>query len=192
MRLKKSQKEKLLELISAGAKTDEINDTAALFDPPFHVSRQQVDKYRKSRKIEIKAILSIDEKRALTAGLALKENRVIKLQQLAALMERDLFGGFLWTEEVKGVGSGDIAEIVEYDEFNAAEVAQYRETLNDIAKEVGGRVQKIAKTDPEGNAIPDDERDERFDRAISTLADAIREAVPGSGGKEISKVDTAK
>jgi hypothetical protein len=141
--LKKAQKEKVLELIAAGAKTSEINDAGVVFEPPFVITRSQVDKYRKTRNVELKAILSVDEKRALTSGLALKENRVIKLQQLAALMEHDLLGGFLWTEEVKGVGCGPAAEVVDYDQFNSAEVAQYRGTLEDIAAETGGRVKNI-------------------------------------------------
>ena len=144
MRLKKEQREKVLELIAAGKKTDEINSDGAIFDPPFHVSRDQVFKYRKTRKVELKAILSVDEKRALTAGLSRKEIRVIKLQQLAALMEHDLLGGFLWTEEVKGVGSGPAAEVVDYDQFNSAEVIQYRGVLDDIAQEVGDRKDKSA------------------------------------------------
>lgn len=142
MRLKKAQKEATLAWIAEGLQTDEINDRAASFEPPFSVLRQQVDYYRKTRKQDINAIKSVDELHALTTGLALKGNRVAKLQQLAALMERDLFGGFLWTEEVKGVGSGDIAQIVDYEEFNAAEVTQYRGVLDDIAKETGGRVQR--------------------------------------------------
>jgi hypothetical protein len=142
MRLKKAQKEKVLELVASGAKTDEINAAGAEFNPPFHVSRQQVDKYRKTRRMELSSILKVDEQNALRTGLAVKEQRVIRLQKLAELMEHDLLGGFLWTEEIKGVGSGDIAEIVEYDEFNAAEVAQYRGVLDDIAKEVGDRIQK--------------------------------------------------
>jgi hypothetical protein len=143
MRLKKRQREKVLELIAAGAKTDEINDAGVVFKPPFTVTRQQVDGYRKTRNVELKAILSVDEKNALTTGLALKENRVIKLQQLAALMEHDLLGGFLWTEEVKGVGSGPAAEVVDYDQFNGAEVQQYRGVLEDIAAETGGRVKNV-------------------------------------------------
>jgi hypothetical protein len=51
------------------------------------------------------------------------------LQQLAALMEKDLFGGFLW--------------VVDYEEFNTAEVQQYRGVLDDIAKEVGDRKQSV-------------------------------------------------
>ena len=152
MRLKKAQKEATLAWIAEGLQTDEINGRAASFDPPFVVSRPQAMYYRKTRKQDIDAIKSVDELRALTTGLALKENRVAKLQQLAALMERDLFGGFLWTEEVKGVGSGDIAQIVDYEEFNASEVTQYRGVLDDIAKETGGRIQRADLTS-DGKAI---------------------------------------
>jgi 5'-3' exonuclease len=139
MRLKKAQKEALLSWIAEGLRTDECNERAALFDPPFSVSRQQVDHYRETRKVDLAAIERAAQMDALTEGLALKEVRVSKLQQLAALMERDLFGGFLWTEEIKGVGQGAAAQIVEYESFNSAEVDAYRGVLDDIAKEVGGR-----------------------------------------------------
>jgi hypothetical protein len=94
MRLQKTQKEALLRWISEGLLTDEINDRAAIFDAPFEVSRQQVDGYRDRRAIEIAAIRRAGEHDALTAGLATKAERVRKLQQLAALMEQDIFGGF--------------------------------------------------------------------------------------------------
>lgn len=139
MRLKKNQKEALLKWISEGLQSDEINDRAADFDDPFSVSRQQVDGYRDRRAVEIKAIRNAGELDALTAGLALRAERVRKLQQLAALMEKDLFGGFLWTDQVKALGSGEFMQIVDYEEFNTAEVQQYRGILDDIAKEVGDR-----------------------------------------------------
>jgi hypothetical protein len=125
-------------------RSDEINERASAFDIPFHVDRQQVDYYRKTRKRDLDAISRISEQTALTEGYAVKEHRVYKLSMLAALMERDLLGGFLWTDEVKGIGSGDAAEIIDYEEFNSAEVVQYRGVLDDIAKEVGGRIQKTA------------------------------------------------
>jgi hypothetical protein len=143
MRLKKAQKEAVLKWIAEGLQTDEINGLANSFDPPFSVLRSQVDYYRKTRWIDLEAISKISEKTALVEGYALKEHRVYKLSLLAALMEKDLFGGFLWTDQVKGVGSGEIAEIVDYEEFNGAEVVQYRGVLDDIAKETGGRVQKV-------------------------------------------------
>lgn len=123
--------------------TDEINEKAALFKPPFNVSRQQVDWYRKTRKIDLEAIAAVDENNALTTGLSLKEERVKKLQQLAALMEKDLLGGFLWLEQVKSIGSRAFSQVVEYEEFNKSEVDAYRGVLDDIAKEVGGRVQRV-------------------------------------------------
>jgi hypothetical protein len=102
----------------------------------------------------MEAILQVDENNALTTGLALKENRVKDLQRLAELLKKDLFGGFLWTEEVKGVGSGEAAEIIDYDVFNASEISAFRGVLDDIAKEMGGRVQKVESTGKDGEPLP--------------------------------------
>ena len=140
MRLKKRQKEAVLKWLAEGLQSTEINSRAAKFKPPFSVSRQQVDYYRKTRNKDLKIIRSINERNAIAEGYALKEHRVYKLSVLAALLESDLFGGFIWLDQVKGVGSGDIAELVEYEEFNAAEIIQYRGVLDDIAKETGGRI----------------------------------------------------
>ena len=143
MRLKKKQKEIVLTWVAEGLQTDEINERAAIFKPPFVVSRQQVDYYRKTRKQDIAVISAISEKNALIEGYALKETRVHKLSILAALLERDLMNGFIWLDQVKGIGSGPIAEIVDYEEFSTAEIAQFRGILDDIAKEMGGRANKI-------------------------------------------------
>lgn len=141
MRLLKNQKKKLLEWISEGLQSDEINQRAAIFESPFTVSKQLVDYYRSTREKNLAAMQQAAEHDALTTGLALKSNRVMKLQQLAGLMEEDLFGGFLWTDQVKMIGSGLFAKEVDYEEFNTAEVTQYRGVLDDIAKEVGDRKQ---------------------------------------------------
>ena len=143
MRLKKTQKEAVLRWIVEGLQSDEINERAAVFVPPFSVKRDQVTYYRKTRDADIRVLIKAGEQEALTEGLALKGDRVTKLKQLAALMERDLFGGFLWLDQMKGIGSGDIAQIVDYEEFNKAEVDAYRGVLDDIAKETGGRAQKM-------------------------------------------------
>ena len=153
MRLRKAQKEQVLEWVAAGLQTDEINNKAADFEPPFDVSRQQVDYYRKTRDSDIKAIRSVSENKALVEGFARKEHRVYKLSILASLLEKDLFGGFIWTDQVKGIGSGDIAEVVDYEEFNGAEIIQYRGLLDDIAKEMGGRVQKSEITGNDGEEL---------------------------------------
>ena len=133
--------------------TDEINARAAEFKPPFVVTRQSVDQYRKSRKVDLQAIKRVDEINALTAGYALKEYRVMRLSQLAEILAQDVFGGFLWTEQVKGVGSGDVAEIVEFEEFNKAEVDAYRGVLDDIAAETGGRAKRIEGTGADGAIV---------------------------------------
>jgi len=153
MRLRKGQKEAVLRWIAEGLKSDEINERAAEFIPPFVVSRRQVTYYRKSRNADIDAIIKAGEQDALSEGLALVSERVRKLKQLAALLERDLMGGFLWLEQVKGVGSGDAATIVEYEEFNKAEIDAYRGILDDIAKELGARSQKHEVTGAGGGPI---------------------------------------
>lgn len=133
----------LLEWVAAGLETGEINERAEKFKPPFTVTRQSVDHYRKSRKLEMEVITKESEMDALTQGLALKENRVGRLQLLASLMEKDLFGGFMWLEQVKSIGSGLDAQVIEYEEFNKAEVESYRGVLDDIAREIGDRKQGV-------------------------------------------------
>jgi hypothetical protein len=143
MKLKKGQKEAVIKWAAEGLGSGEINDRAACFDPPFEVSRAQVDYYRKTRKLAIDAIIEASENSALREGLALRGIRVEKLKRLAHLMEHDLIDkGLLWVDDVKGVGSGDAAEVVDFEKFNAAEIAAYRGVLEDIAKEVGHRVQR--------------------------------------------------
>jgi len=143
MRLRKAQKEAVIAWIAEGLLSDEINERAGAHVPPFNVSRQQVDYYRKSREAELAAMVAAGEADALSTGLALKEERVKSLKRLAALMERDLFGGFLWTDQVKSLHDGDSYIPVDYEEFNRSEVDAYRGVLDDIAKETGGRVTKL-------------------------------------------------
>lgn len=94
-------------------------------------------------------------------GLALDYERIRELKQLADLLRdqllmRDADGNLygLWVPDVKVVGHGDTAETVDIERFNSALVTQYRETLNDLAKETGGRVQKQEHMGPGGKSIP--------------------------------------
>lgn len=89
------------------------------------------------------AIKAAGEFEALTQGFALKENRVKALQTIANMMYRDITNGFLWLDQVKALGSGDNMEIVDYEDFNSAEVKEFRSTLDDIAKELGHRKMSI-------------------------------------------------
>lgn len=147
MRLKKAQREQLLEWIAEGLDTGEINKRAAKFKPRFKVSTRLVTHYRKTRNIKVEAIKSIGETNALISGLAIKENRVAKLQALADRMLADLLEkDKLWLLQVKGIGGTENYERVEYYEFNKAEVDALRGILDDIASEVGGRVRKADLT----------------------------------------------
>ncbi len=143
MRLKKKQKEKLIEWVAEGLESGEINKLAADFAPPFSASRGQIDYYRRTRRDAIKDKIVNGENDALNSGLALRGERVKKLKELAELLEEDLFANnLLWTDNIKGVGAGPAAIIVDYEEFNKAEIDAYRGVLDDIAKEVGERIQK--------------------------------------------------
>lgn len=151
MRLQKGQKEILLTWIAEGLLSDEINQRAQVFEPPFHCSRQQVDWYRKTRQFEIRNMQADAELQALRegmkTGLAVKEMRVEKLKRIADKLEQDLLEKEkVWLANKKGVGSGDVAEIFDYYEFNKAEIDAYRGLLDDIARELGDRVQKVDAT----------------------------------------------
>lgn len=144
MRLKKAQKEILLEWIAEGLTSDEVNSRAAELDDPFNVSRQQVDHYRKTRELDIQEIIKADEHRALKTGLSKKSERVKLLKRVAQRLTEDLFErDLVWTDMVKGIGSKEDFQVIEYEEFNSAEVKELRGVLDDIAKEVGDRQTRI-------------------------------------------------
>lgn len=143
----------LMEWVGAGLSSSEIDKLAMAFDPPFKVSRSQVDYYRKTRSLELREIARISEATAMTEGYAKREHRVYKLSILAALIEKDLFGGILWTHEVKSIGGGMAAEVVEYEQFNKAEVEAYLKTLEDIAAELGHRVKTLSHTGKDGKDL---------------------------------------
>lgn len=152
-KLTKNQRSELLKWVAEGLESDEINKRAAEFEPSFHVSRAQVDYYRKTRKVDLQAIVNNGDYDALKNGLALKEERVKKLALLAGMLEEDLFDGVLWTQDVKMIGTGADQERVEFELFNTAEVQQYRGVLDDIAKEVNGRVQRTEVSGPGGGPV---------------------------------------
>ncbi|MGB7925573.1 MAG: hypothetical protein WCF57_20210 [Pyrinomonadaceae bacterium] len=117
MELKKKQKELVLKLVADGLETDEINAHAAKFKPPFSVSRQQVDFYRRSRGVKLKELVEESETEALRSGLALRNERVACLERLCRYAE----------------------QIVLTKELNPAEIKICRDLLDDIAKEMNGR-----------------------------------------------------
>lgn len=196
MKLNKEQKEVLLKWIAEGIGMGVINERAAVFDPPFSVLRSQVTFYRNTRKLDIKQIRDAGEHEALTSGLAIKAERVRVLQRLADKMLKDLVPeqegarSYLWTDQVKGIGGGEDFERIDYLEFNKAEVDALRGVIDDIAKEMGGRVQKLEHAGPDGKPLRI--TSEEFDRSVSTLADALGEILSKKGTRKNSEVDPAK
>lgn len=180
MRLTKGQKQLLLQWIAEGLQTNEINDRAKEQAKPFGVTRQQVDHYRKTRKVDLQTISKIDEMASLTEGYATKEERVHKLSILAALMEKDLLGGFMWLEQQKGVAG----TAVDVEEFNKPEVDAYRGVLDDIARETGGRVQKQELTGKDGGAIEVNDASAAREQLARLLASrAATGGTPGDTGE---------
>lgn len=142
MRLQKKQREAVIQWIAEGVQSDEINKRAAVFKPPFSVNRVLVKYYRDRDKVKISEVIAADQTSALTTGLALRENRVAKLQLLADKMEADILKDRLWVPDVKSVGNGENFREIDFEYFNKAEVDSYRGVLDDIAAETGGRIRK--------------------------------------------------
>ena len=137
-------------------------------------------------------------------GLALDYERVRRLKRLADFLEAQIFERStpdtltgresfynIWVPDVKVVGKGDTAEVIDIERFNAPLITEYRNTLNDLAKEVGGRVQKAELTGADGGPIQHEHRldSEQYDRALTTLADAFRDVVSITASQGSSAVD---
>jgi hypothetical protein len=105
--------------------------------------------------------LKNEERQAVfNQALALDFGRVKELIELADLLKEQIYeqdedGKFynIWNPDVKSIGSGEFAERVDIERFNSALISEYRATLADIAKEVGGRVAKQEVTGANGGAI---------------------------------------
>lgn len=176
MKLNKKQKKHFLELLAEGLETGEINKRAAKFKPAFEVTRSQVDYYRKTREVDLQKIKEEDENSALKTGLAVRENRVKLLNDMAEKLRKDLFeGDKIWLDQAKGLGSGPTWERYEYKEFNAGEIAQLRGILDDIASEMNERIKRTELTGKDGQPLVNKLKDLDFNllptEVLKKLAD---------------------
>ena len=109
--------------------------------------------------VAIEAEKELERKAVFAAGLALDYERTRKLLRLADFLEDQIYEqgepnpltGYqpyhnVWVPDVKSIGSGEFAERVDIERFNAPLLAEYRATLDDIAREVGGRIKKADVT----------------------------------------------
>ncbi len=58
-----------------------------------------------------------------------------------------------WLPDVKGIGRGAQFQRIDLVRFNGPLIEQYRKTLDDIAAELGERVQKTEISGPDGESI---------------------------------------
>lgn len=106
-----------------------------------------------------------ERERVFKQGLALDFERVKKLNRLADMLEAQIYEiaeygehageqHRLWLPDAKWIGAGDTGERVDIVRFNSGLLSEFRNTLNDIAAEVGGRIKKSELSGPNGGAIP--------------------------------------
>ena len=135
------------------------------------LSRATFSYYRKNYWGDIDTLRKARRDSALNEGLALKEERVKRLTQHADALDAIKWEpdehGRLWNEKA------------------------WRETLDDIAAETGGRKQQLDVTSG-GKPIEKEDNAERFDLAVSTLASTLREVISGTRPEPDGEVGTAK
>jgi hypothetical protein len=117
-----------------------LNTWSSRYDWPGR-ARQYDASWEARKNAEREAVLGY--------GLALDYERLRNLYRLAAFLEAQIYergaeGVYhnVWLPDVKQIGSGDDAERVDIERFNSPLIEQYRKVLDDIAHEVGGRIQK--------------------------------------------------
>jgi hypothetical protein len=102
-----------------------------------------------------------ERRRIFESELALDYERVKKLNHLGQFLEMQMYeqgadGQYhnIWLPDVKIIGSGEFATTVDIERFNQGIIKEFRETLNDLAAETGGRVKRSELSGPDGGDIP--------------------------------------
>jgi hypothetical protein len=122
-------------------------------------------------------------------GLALDFERVDKLKALGHFLlgqiyEQGADGLYhnVWLPDVKQIGSGEFAERIDIERFNAAIIGELRGVLDDLAKETGGRTKRHARdwrTEAEQLGL---DPNELFERVVGTIIERNRPTDDGSVG----------
>jgi len=118
----------------------------------------------------------------MKTGLATAHERVLKLKMLADFLEQQLYaqdvdgppaeetegqvtrrppnqGQYpnIWLADVKQIGAGEFSERVDIVRFNASLIEEFRGTLDDLARETGGRRQKRDNFNIDLSQLSDDQ-----------------------------------
>jgi hypothetical protein len=141
-KLTREQKDEILKRLAARDSYQEIATSVGC-------SWANIDYYAKKFADHIKKLRERRDATFINQGLRTREKRIEELESLAQRLryeiseeagkERDTKNGGLWVKDVKL--SGKQKAVVEV--FAEPIVRQFRDTLNDIAKEVGHRVDKV-------------------------------------------------
>ncbi len=131
-RLEQAQKAALVQWITEGYNLHEINRRASEFDSPFQVPASMVGYYRAKFAIDLNLLTQEVGEEAIQKGLGsvAERKRLLELGEAVlreAMFEDGLFMVFTRTGP----------------KFNAPLYREWRGTLDDIAREVGGRRQGI-------------------------------------------------
>lgn len=155
-RLTRAQVIFINSLLADGYTTDQVNQAASRYDPPFMLSDSQCTYYRRKIRVNYTEIMQAATFQGWAEGLARKEERIKVLKQLAERLIRDLLHDKpdqekVWLDQIKGLGSGPQFQTYSYKEFNHQEMIQLRGLLEDIAKEQGQRSTKVDITTNTGS-----------------------------------------
>jgi len=117
---------------------------------------------------------------AMKNGLALDYERVNSLKGLALFLESQVYeqgetGKYhnVWLPDVKSVGYGENSEIVDIERFNAGLIQQFRGTLDDLAKETGGRIAKSELGGIGGGPIQIEDVNETRQRLLESIQKSV-------------------
>ena len=103
---------------------------------------------------EMEGLKNETAQQILGSGLALSHERVLSLKALAVKLENELNDdNSLWLEDFKQLGRGKEAQVFRIVRFNGSLINQFRDTLDDLAKETGGRVHKQEVTGANGSLL---------------------------------------
>lgn len=114
--------------------------------------------------------------RLRTEGLAADHERIDELSEIYSKLKIEFLLNGLWYKDVKLSAKGDKVDV---EVFNAPLLTQMRGVLDDIAKEVGGRKQKIEHTGANGGPIEH--------RDVTDLSDDELANIAGRGSRGITE-----
>lgn len=99
----------------------------------------------------------------------------------------------IWEELSRVINNPETGEDNDALRLMVRSMIRKHQTQNAILDRIAGKVQQTVDVTSAGQAITEIRiDDERFNRAISSLADAVRESVSGKSPEENGEMDTAK